>query len=178
MRHVIVTRFSVPRLDAATAARHADPSWLGERLALFRTWFVPSVRGLEVPVILLCSSRSAGYVSEKVRDLSWASIVVQDDWYGGWRGAPEQTVTRLDSDDAVRQDIRGNTRSGDPRLKVLGLPPVADPVERGDDPALVAAVHESVQAGHSEIGFYADGLLPASCLDWVRQAIRYARRES
>jgi hypothetical protein len=104
MRHVIVTRFSVPRLDAATASRHADPTWLDERLALFRTWFVPSVKRLGVPVLLLCSSQSAGYVGEKVRDLSWASIVVQDDWYGGWQGTPEQTVTRLDSDDSLRQD--------------------------------------------------------------------------
>ena len=104
MRHVIVTRFSVPRLDAATASRHADREWLDERLTLFRTWFVPSVRRLEVPAILLCSSQSAGYVSQNIRDLSWASIVEQDDWYGGWTGSPEQIVTRLDSDDAVRED--------------------------------------------------------------------------
>lgn len=103
-RHVIVTRFSVPRLDAATASRHADPSWLDERLALFRTWFVPSVQKLGVPVLLLCSTRSAGYVAQSIRDLPWASIVEQDDWYGGWRGSPDQIVTRLDSDDAVRQD--------------------------------------------------------------------------
>lgn len=104
MRHVIVTRFSVPRLDAATAARHADPAWLDERLALFRTWFVPSVRRLGVPVLLLCSGQSADYVSSHIRDLSWASIVVQDDWYGGWCGSTDQIVTRLDSDDAVRED--------------------------------------------------------------------------
>lgn len=104
MRHVIVTRFSVPRLDNATASRHADHTWLDERLALFRTWFVPSVQGLGVPVLLLCSSQSAGYVSENMRDFPWTSVRVQDDWYGGWRGAPEQIVTRLDSDDAVRQD--------------------------------------------------------------------------
>lgn len=104
MRHVIVTRFSVPRLDAATASRHADRGWLDERLALFRTWFVPSVRRLEIPAVLLCSGESAGYVSGNVRDLPWASVVEQDDWYGGWRGTPEQIVTRLDSDDAVRED--------------------------------------------------------------------------
>lgn len=104
MRHVIVTRFSVPRLDAATASRHADRSWLDERLALFRTWFVPSVERLGIPALLLCSSQSAGYVAEKVGDLPWASIVVQDEWYGGWCGEPEQIVTRLDSDDAVRED--------------------------------------------------------------------------
>lgn len=45
-------------------------------------------------------------------------------------------------------------------------------------PALVAGVHAAVDAGHLEIGFYADGLLPPPCLDWIRQAVRYARRES
>lgn len=103
-RHVIVTRFSVPRLDAATASRHADPAWLDERLALFRTWFVPSVGGLGVPVFLLCSSQSAAYVAARLRDLPWASIVEQDDWYGGWSGSADQLVTRLDSDDSVRED--------------------------------------------------------------------------
>jgi hypothetical protein len=104
MRHVIVTRFSVPRLDAATASRHAERPWLDERLALFRTWFVPSVGNLGIPVILLCSSQSAGYVRGNIRDLPWASVVVQDEWYGGWCGAAEQIVTRLDSDDAVHPD--------------------------------------------------------------------------
>jgi hypothetical protein len=104
MRHVIVTRFSVPRLDAATASRHADPAWLDERLALFRTWFVPSVGRLRVPVVLLCSTRSAEHVAGKTGDLPWASVVVQDEWYGGWCGSPDQIVTRLDSDDAVRED--------------------------------------------------------------------------
>ena len=104
MRHVIVTRFSVPRLDAATGSRHADRPWLDERLALFRTWFVPSVQKLGVPVHLLCSTRSAEYVAEKIKDLPWASIVVQDEWYGGWSGSPEQIVTRLDSDDSVHED--------------------------------------------------------------------------
>ncbi|HYU34568.1 MAG TPA: hypothetical protein VEW48_20655 [Thermoanaerobaculia bacterium] len=104
MRHVIVTRFSVPRLDAASASRHADRAWLDERLALFRTWFVPSAGRLGVPVILLCSTRSAEYVAGQTGDLPWASVVVQDEWYGGWCGAPDQIVTRLDSDDAVRAD--------------------------------------------------------------------------
>ena len=103
MRHVIVTRFSVPRLDAATGARHADRPWLDERLALFRTWFVPSVQRLGVPVLLLCSSRSADYVARNIEDLRWASVVVQDEWYGGWTGAPDQIVTRLDSDDSLHE---------------------------------------------------------------------------
>lgn len=103
MRHVIVTRFSVPRLDAATGSRHGDRSWLDERLDLFRKYFVPSVQRLGVPTILLCSSQSVDYVSRKISDLRWASIVVQNQWYGGWSGTPEQIVTRLDSDDAVHE---------------------------------------------------------------------------
>ena len=104
MRHVIVTRFSVPRLEAESAARHAEPQWLEERLALWRAWYVPSVGPLNVPAILLCSSQSADYVAARVRDLPWAAVEVQDDWRAGWRGAPDQMVTRLDSDDAVRRD--------------------------------------------------------------------------
>jgi len=104
MRHVIVTRFSVPRLDPATAPLHADRRWLESRLAPFRTYYVPSVQRLRVPVVLLCSSHSAEYVSGRLADLKWLSIVVQDGWYGGWRGSPEQVVTRLDSDDALHED--------------------------------------------------------------------------
>ena len=44
-------------------------------------------------------------------------------------------------------------------------------------PALVSAVHATIESGHKHVGFYADGLLPGPCLDWVRQAVRYARRE-
>jgi hypothetical protein len=104
MRHVIVTRFSVPRLDPATAPLHADRRWLESRLAPFRTYYVPSVQRLRVPVVLLCSSQSAEYVSQRLADLKWLSIVVQDSWYGGWRGSPDQVVTRLDSDDALHED--------------------------------------------------------------------------
>ncbi|HXO27234.1 MAG TPA: hypothetical protein VOA80_07820 [Thermoanaerobaculia bacterium] len=104
MRHVIATRFSVPRLDPATAPLHADRRWLESRLAPFRTYYVPSVQRLRVPVVLLCSSQSAEYVSGRLADLKWLSIVVQDGWYGGWRGSPEQVVTRLDSDDALHED--------------------------------------------------------------------------
>lgn len=104
MEHLIVSRFSVPRLDAATAGFHRDEAWLGDRLELFRRFFVPSVQRLEVPAILLCSSASAERVAEETRDLSWVRVEVQDDWYGGWTGGEEQMLTRLDSDDAVHED--------------------------------------------------------------------------
>jgi hypothetical protein len=104
VRHVVVTRFSVPRLDAATASRHAETAWLDARLAHFRRWYVPGVARLGVPAVLLCSARSAPYVGERLADLSWVSVVVQDSWHGGWSGAPDQMVTRLDSDDALHED--------------------------------------------------------------------------
>ncbi|HPF39035.1 MAG TPA: hypothetical protein P5081_03190 [Phycisphaerae bacterium] len=53
----------------------------------------------------------------------------------------------------------------------------AYPPHAESGPALVSAVHDIVTAGHGRVGFHADGLLPAPCLDWVRQAVRYARRE-
>ena len=105
MNHVIVTRFSVPRpQDPANAHCHADRYWLGERLELFRTYFVPSVERLGIPVILLCSSQSAPFIEEQTGDLNWAEVVVQDDWYGRWGGLTDQIVTRMDSDDAIHKD--------------------------------------------------------------------------
>lgn len=103
MHHVIVSRFSVPRLDAATAGRHRDRAWLDRRLELFRRWYVPSVSPLGVPAVLLCSSDSAAYVADRTADLAWARVVEQDDWHGGWAGAPGQVLTRLDTDDALHR---------------------------------------------------------------------------
>lgn len=47
-----------------------------------------------------------------------------------------------------------------------------------DGPSLVAAVHEAARSGVASITFSDYGLTPEPCLDWVRQAIRFARRES
>jgi len=105
MNHVIVTRFSVPRpQDPANAHCHADRQWLGERLELFRTYFVPSVGRLGVQAILLCSSQSAPFIDEQTGDLNWVEVVDQDDWYRGWCGSSDQIVTRMDSDDAIHED--------------------------------------------------------------------------
>ena len=105
MNHVIVTRFSVPRpQDPANAHCHADRQWLGERLELFRTYFVPSVGRLGVQAILLCSSQSAPFIEEQTGDLNWVEVVDQDDWYRGWCGSSDQIVTRMDSDDAIHED--------------------------------------------------------------------------
>jgi Zn-finger protein len=47
-----------------------------------------------------------------------------------------------------------------------------------DGASLVAAVHRTSQMGFAAVGFENYGLAPNHCLDWVRQAIRYAKRES
>jgi hypothetical protein len=104
MRHVIVSRFSVPRVEPDTAHCHLDPVWLARRLDLFRRHFAPSVGRLGVPTVLLCSSASASLIADGVADLEWASVEEQDHWHGGWRGAEDQMVTRLDSDDALHED--------------------------------------------------------------------------
>lgn len=101
--HLIVTRFAVPREDAATAELHRDPRWLEQRLDLFRRFFVPSVGPLGVPAVLLCGSRAAGFVGERIADLPWARVEVQDRWRGGWTGEPDQVLTRMDSDDAMHR---------------------------------------------------------------------------
>lgn len=101
MRHRIVCRFSVPRQDAASASRHADPEWLAGRIALFERWFAPSVGRLGVPATLLCSSASAAWVADRLRGHAWATVEEQDDWRGGTRAADADLVTRLDSDDAL-----------------------------------------------------------------------------
>lgn len=102
-RHVIVTRFSVPRLQAASGALHRDPRWLASRFELFERYYAPSVGRLGVPAILLCSSASAGQVAVRTAHLKWARVVIQDEWHGGWAGAEDQVVTRLDSDDALHE---------------------------------------------------------------------------
>lgn len=119
MRHVIVTRFSVPRPQAPdTAGCHADHPWLERRLQLFRTYFAPSVSRLGVPAVLLCSSESAPFVADRLEDLPWVQVAVQNDWRGGWTGDPDQVVTRLDSDDAVRPEWFAAIENAPPDVEV------------------------------------------------------------
>jgi hypothetical protein len=104
MRHVVVTRFSVPReKDPVNAHRHRERAWLDDRLELFYRFFVPSVSRLGVPAVLLCSTESASLVAAAVKRLDWIEVVVQDQWYGGWSGEVDQMVTRMDSDDAIHE---------------------------------------------------------------------------
>lgn len=101
IKHLVVTRFAVPRPVAGTAGLYRDRDWLEERLRLFRRYFVPGVGRLGVPAVLLCGGEAAGFVAERVADLAWARVEVQDEWRGGWRGGADEVLTRLDSDDAV-----------------------------------------------------------------------------
>lgn len=101
MEHVIVTRFSVPHSLGAVASLHGDPAWLEGRFDLFRRFYVPSVERLGVQAVLLCSSQTCDRVAEAVSGLGWVRVVRQDDWSGGWRGRPDQILTRHDSDDAI-----------------------------------------------------------------------------
>lgn len=83
------------------------------------------------------------------------------------RARPQSTET-----DIAPRTVQ--SRGGESRVGVRfdAYPPFEESVA-----ALVADVHAAVDAGHKEIGFYADGLWPPNWLDGVRQAIRYARRE-
>jgi len=102
VNHVIVTRFSVPRpASPGEPARHDDRGWLAERMELFRRYYVPSVQRTGVPAVLLCSSGSAAWVREETREYAWVRVAVQDGWEGGWRGARDEVLTRLDSDDLI-----------------------------------------------------------------------------
>ena len=58
-------------------------------------------------------------------------------------------------------------------ISFICYPPLAP-----DGPTLVNAVHGASQSGIESIIFENYGMCPAPCLDWVRQAIRYARREA
>lgn len=58
-------------------------------------------------------------------------------------------------------------------IGVNGHPPH---INQGPD--LVKWVREAWQAGYGGIGFANYGVMPEPCLDWVRQAIRFARRDS
>ncbi|MEM9556757.1 MAG: hypothetical protein AAGC60_21030 [Acidobacteriota bacterium] len=104
MRHRIVTRFAVPRQVPGTIDRYKDPAWLDERLRLLRAIYVPSVARLGVPAVLLCARAVAPTVAERVADLDWLTVVEQDDWTGGLQGEADETLTRLDSDDAIHPD--------------------------------------------------------------------------
>lgn len=52
------------------------------------------------------------------------------------------------------------------------------PPHSTEGPRLVSAVHDRARNGCAFINFTDYGLAPEPCLDWVRQAIRFAKRES
>lgn len=103
MKHLIVTRFAVPRQSPDTVDLYRNAEWLETRHHLFRQVFVPSVAPLGVPVILLCAGEVAEQVGRRIADLEWARVEVQDEWHEGWTADPDTTITRLDSDDALHR---------------------------------------------------------------------------
>ena len=103
MKHLILTRFAVPRPEPETLDLYRSPRWLERRLQLFRRFFVPSVSGLGVPTILLCGREVAPGIAREVADLEWARVEVQDRWREGRRCDASTTITRLDSDDALHE---------------------------------------------------------------------------
>lgn len=102
MKHLIVTRFAVPRPESGTVDLYRSPAWLERRLQLFRRVFVPSVSRFGVPALLLCGKQARELVAPRVADLEWVRVEEQEEWRGGWSAGPETTITRLDSDDALR----------------------------------------------------------------------------
>jgi hypothetical protein len=54
----------------------------------------------------------------------------------------------------------------------------AHPPHTRDAATLVRSVHEAVAACHTSIGFHHLGLVPPDCRDWIRQAVRFARRDA
>jgi hypothetical protein len=57
-------------------------------------------------------------------------------------------------------------------IRIRSHPPASP-----DGPALVRATLEALQAGHSSVSYDHYGATPEPALEWVRQAIRYTRRE-
>jgi len=70
---------------------------------------------------------------------------------------------------------RGVGQAGAAERTSLLLP--CSPPGVGDGDALVRLVHEAAGGGFAGVGFFNYGLASEACLEWVRRAIRYARRE-
>lgn len=80
-----------------------------------------------------------------------------------------------DLDGIVRRWDHGGAGGASADADVMHIP---HPPGSPNGPALVSEVYKSCEAGHERVGFFHYGITPEPCLDWVRQAIRYARRES
>lgn len=82
-------------------------------------------------------------------------------------------LTELEGKEPAKEEIALSGGASRCDAAITCFPPDAK-----DGPSLVADVQRASQAGHAAIGFANYGLAPEPCLDWVRQAIRYARREA
>lgn len=59
----------------------------------------------------------------------------------------------------------------------VAMPLACHPPRTIDASALVSRVHDATRAGCGAVIFLDYGLVPTPCLDWVRQAVRFARRQ-
>jgi len=82
-------------------------------------------------------------------------------------------VCEFEGEEVCAEEIArfGGTTKCDGRL--ICYPPFTE-----EGPSLVAQAHRAAGMGYAALGFEDYGLAPAPCLEWVRQAIRYAKRES
>ncbi|HVP12705.1 MAG TPA: hypothetical protein VMV94_16125 [Phycisphaerae bacterium] len=103
-------------------------------------------------------------------------------WASG--GVPPRAMEEVADGLIVRAPLPGRTHEPDFRypyaylaerteLALLCHPPYVK-----DGPALVSTVYQAAHTGCAAIGFWNYGIAPEPCLEWVRQAVRYARRES
>ncbi len=77
--------------------------------------------------------------------------------------------SHVDSADAYMEAVGGPSRI---ELMLRCHPPTTP-----DSDSLVQEVHQLAQRGCGGIGFWNYGMVPEPCLEWVRRAVRFARRE-
>lgn len=87
----------------------------------------------------------------------------------------DAVIVRRDGEGDPSSPPFGNLAIAAERLEI-GL--TCRPPHSADGPSLVASTLAASRAGYAAIGFENYGLTPEPCLEWVRQAIRFARRET
>lgn len=95
----------------------------------------------------------------------------------GWREAQECGAWIRESNETTDGlELSAANDVSQPSTCEVLIPFHAGAIPNG--PALVSRVHQLSLAGYAGIGFDNYGITPEPCFDWVRQAIRYARRET
>lgn len=86
---------------------------------------------------------------------------------------PAWSESDADRQRRIRELAAAVGSSAGVQLGFCGYPPAMP-----DASELVRRVHAAVTQGHVQVGFYNYGIAPRACLDWMRQAVRFARREA